>query len=157
MSKIITTHIAVRAPVDEVWDALTDLAGYGTWNPFIPSAAGTFSVGTRLRLTIQPPGSRAMAFQPWVTAVEQNHYIEWSGHLGLPGIFDGRHSFTLPPMASGRTLVQQAETFTGVLVHFAGSMLTNTRAGFALMNEALAARITGCSTHKLDDPSETGT
>ena len=142
MSKIITTHLTVNAPVDHLWEVLTDLADYRTWNPFITAAAGTFTLGERLELTIQPPGGRAMAFKPWVTAVEQHHYIEWLGHLGLPGIFDGRHSFTLTPMAGGRTLLQQSETFTGVLIPFAGSTLARTRAGFIAMNEALAQQNT---------------
>jgi hypothetical protein len=138
MSKIITTHLTVNAPVEDLWETLTDLAGYRTWNPFIIAAAGAITVGERLDLTIQPDGGRAMAFKPWVTAVEQHHYIEWLGRLALPGIFDGRHSFTLTPLTGGRTLIQQSETFTGVLIPFTGAMLARTRAGFAAMNEALA-------------------
>ena len=142
MSKIITTHITVNAPVEDLWETLTDLAGYRTWNPFIIAAAGAITVGERLDLTIQPDGGRAMAFKPWVTAVEQHHYIEWLGRLALPGIFDGRHSFTLTPMAGRRTFVQQSETFTGVLTPVAGSIFTRSRAGFLAMNEALARRTT---------------
>jgi hypothetical protein len=155
MSKIITTHLAVSAPVEDVWEALTDLAGYRSWNPFITAAAGTISVGQRLDLTIQPPGGRAMAFKPWVTAVEQHRYLEWLGRLALPGIFDGRHSFTLTAMAGGRTLVQQSETFTGVLIPFTGSLLARTRAGFVTMNEALAQQTTRSETHRFDDPPNT--
>lgn len=140
MSKIITTHLTVNAPVEDVWATLTDLGGYRTWNPFITAAAGTISVGERLDLTIQPPAGRAMRFKPRVTAVEQQRYIEWLGHLALPGIFDGRHSFTLTPIAGERTLIQQSETFTGVLIPFTGSMLARTRAGFVAMNEALGLR-----------------
>jgi hypothetical protein len=79
-----------------------------------------------------------MTFKPWVTAVEEGRYLEWLGHLGMPGLFDGRHSFSLTPLPSGRTLLQQSETFTGVLVPFAGSMLTRIHAGFEAMNQALA-------------------
>ena len=143
MSKIITTHLMVNAAVDTVWQALTDLAGYHRWNPFITTAAGTIKVGERLDLTIQLPGSRAMTFTPWVTAVEQHHYLEWLGRLVLPGIFDGRHSFTLTHRAGGRTLIQQSETFSGALIPFAGSTLARTRAGFVAMNEALAQQATG--------------
>ena len=142
MSKIITTHLTVSAPVDDVWKTLTDLGGYRSWNPFITAAAGTIIVGERLDLTIQPPGGRAMRFRPWVTALDQHHYVEWLGHLALPGIFDGRHSFTLTPMAGRRTFVQQSETFTGLLTPVSGSMLTRTRAGFIAMNQALAQRTT---------------
>ena len=143
MSKIITTHLMVNADVDTVWRTLTDLAGYHRWNPFITAAAGNLTVGERLDLTIQLPGSRAMIFTPWVTAVEQHHYLEWLGRLVLPGIFDGRHSFTLTPRAGGRTLLQQSETFSGAMIPFTGSTLARTRAGFVAMNEALAQQATG--------------
>lgn len=152
MRRTITTHLTVNAPIEDVWDTLTDLGGYRLWNPFITAAAGTISDGQRLDLTIQPPGARAMRFKPWVTAVEQHRYFEWLGHLALPGIFDGRHSFTLTPMTGGRTLLQQSETFTGLLTPFTGSMLARTRAGFDAMNEALAQATTRVATPRLDDP-----
>jgi hypothetical protein len=140
MSKIITTHLTISAPVEDLWKTLTDLPAYLAWNPFITAASGTIGAGQRLDLTIQPPGGRALGFKPWVTAVEQHRYIEWLGHLALPGIFDGRHSFTLTPMTRGRTLIQQSETFTGVLTPFTGSLPDRTRAGFVAMNDALARR-----------------
>jgi hypothetical protein len=138
MSKIITTHLTVNARAEDVWATLTDLASYNTWNPFITNACGTVAVGERVDLTIQPPGGRAMAFRPWVTAVEEHRYLEWLGRLAMPGIFDGRHSFTLTPMGVNRTLVQQSETFTGALVPFTGHLLARTQAGFVAMNEGLA-------------------
>jgi hypothetical protein len=141
MSKIITTHLTVTASAHDVWATLTDLAGYRTWNPFITNAAGTVVVGERLDLTVQPPGGRAMAFRPWVTAVEEHRYLEWLGRLAMPGIFDGRHSFKLTPMGASRTLVQQSETCTGALVPFTGHLLARTQAGFVAMNEALAMQI----------------
>ena len=152
MSKIITTHLTMNAPVESVWEILTNLGDYHTWNPFITSGAGTINVGERLQLTIQPPGSRAMTFKPWVTTVEPHRYFEWLGRLGLPGIFDGRHSFTLTPMAGDRTLIQQSETFTGVLIPFTGSTLARTRAGFVAMNEALARPSTTSATDRLQEP-----
>jgi hypothetical protein len=138
MGKIITTHVTINAPVDAVWQALTHLDGYRRWNPFITAASGVLAVGQRLQLTITPPGSRSMTFRPWVTAVDDHRYIEWLGRLGMPGIFDGRHSFTLTPTASGRTLLQQSETFSGALIPFSGATLGRTEAGFEEMNEALA-------------------
>ncbi len=140
MSKLITTHLTVDGPVEQIWQTLTDLEGYADWNPFITAAGGVMSVGQRLNLRMQPPGRRAMTFKPWVTAVEEHRYLEWLGRLGMPGLFDGRHSFSLTPLSGGRTLLQQSETFTGVLIPFAGSILTPTRVGFEAMNEALARK-----------------
>ena len=34
-------------------------------HPFTTAATGTVCIGERLHLTIQPLGSRAMAFRPW--------------------------------------------------------------------------------------------
>ncbi len=140
MSGIITTHTTVAATVEDTWMTLTDLAGYARWNPFIIAAAGDVRVGERLDLIILPPGGRATVSRPWVTAVEPPRYLEWLGRAVLPGVFDGRHSFTLTAMPGGRTLLQQSATFTGVLVPFAEGVLNRTRAGFMAMNEAVTRR-----------------
>jgi len=145
MSKIVTTHLTVRAPAEDIWKTLTDLDEYRSWNPFLTEAAGTIKVGERLKLTMQVPGGHAMTVRPWVTAVEDHRYLEWLGRLGLPGLLDGRHSFSLTPLPGGRTLLQQSETFTGVLVPLTGSVPTRTRAGFDAVNEALALRTTRIS------------
>ena len=137
MSKIITTHLTLNTPVEQVWTTLTALDEYHHWNPFITSAAGVLEVGERLDITIQPPGARPMRFTPWVTAIESHRYFEWLGRLVVPGVFDGRHSFTLTPLTGGRTLLQQSETFSGALVPFSRSVLARTRDGFNAMNLAL--------------------
>ena len=140
VSKILTTHLTVPASAEDVWETLIDLDGYGSWNPFITNGAGTIDVGQRLHLTMQLSDARPMTFKPWVTAVERHRYLEWLGRLGLPGLFDGRHSFTLTPLSGGRTLIQQSETFTGLLVPFTGAVLPRTRAAFDAMNQALSQR-----------------
>ncbi len=80
-----------------------------------------------------------MSFAPTVTAVDEGRNLEWLGHLGVPGLFDGRHSFTLEPVDPDRTRLTQAERFTGCLVPFTGGLLRRTATGFAAMNHAIAA------------------
>lgn len=155
MSQTITTTVTVKAPPRDVWDVLVDLPGHRHWNPFITAAAGTLEVGQRLHLTIQPPGGRPMSFKPTVIEVEPHTRLEWLGRLGLPGIFDGRHSFVLTPLQGERTLVQHSETFSGALVPFVGSMLDRTRAGFVAMNEALASHV--ATSRTVDGAPERGT
>src|SRR5262245_3316171 len=134
----VTTEIA--APVEAVWAQLTDTGSFPSWNPFIQSLTGTLAVGSRLEVRIAPPNGRPMTFRPTVTAVEEGRHLEWLGRLVLPGVFDGRHSFTLEPVEGG-TRLTQAETFTGILVPLFGSTLTKTEEGFRAMNEALRARV----------------
>jgi hypothetical protein len=133
----VTTEIA--APAEVVWKQLTDTASFGSWNPFIPSLEGKLSVGEKLVVRIAPPGGKPMTFRPTVTVVEEARHLEWLGRLLFPGVFDGRHSFTLEPTAGG-TRFTQAEEFSGVLVPLTGAILSKTEAGFRRMNEALKAR-----------------
>ena len=142
MSRIIRTHLTVDASVETVWQTLLHLPGYRAWNPFITAAGGDVAVGERLDLIIEPPGGRPLHLKPWVTALQPPHYLEWLARLGMPGVLDGRHSFTLTRMAGARTLLQQSETFTGMLVPVTGALRTQTRAGFIAMNAALAEEAT---------------
>lgn len=138
--KQLHTEIHVDAPPAVVWDVMNDLAAYPQWNPFVVSAAGTLAVGERLTVRLQPPGGRAATFRPVVTAVEPGRAFEWLGHLGVPGLFDGRHRYDLQPERGGTRFVQ-SEEFRGVLVPLmARSLDTGIRQGFEAMNRALARR-----------------
>lgn len=139
MDKIVTTHVVASARIGAVWETLIDLDGYRNWNPYITDAAGTVDVGQRLTLTVQPSHGRPQTCKPWVTAVEQHRYVEWLSRTGLPGVLDTRHSVKLTSMmGGGRTLIQQSATFTGVMLPFAGALLSRSRDDFTAMNEALA-------------------
>lgn len=134
----VTTEI--NAPAEVVWAQLTDTAAFAEWNPFMPSLDGSLAEGERLAVRITPPGTKGMTFRPTVTAAEENRKLEWLGRFLVPGLFDGRHAFTVEPTATGCTLTQE-ETFTGVLVPLMASTLAKTEEGFRQMNEALKERV----------------
>ena len=135
------TEITIDATPERVWEILTDLPSYRSWNPFVIASAGRVAVGQRLVNRLQPPGGRAVTFKPTVTIVEPTTTFEWLGRLGLPGIFDGRHRFDLEPTADGGTRLTHREFFRGLLVPlFRSSLDTTTKRGFELMNEALKER-----------------
>jgi hypothetical protein len=138
----LRTEIEIDAPIEAVWETLTDLAAYPDWNPFIVSAEGRVAVGERLTNRLQPPGGKAMTFKPTVIVVEPGVAFEWLGRLGLPGIFDGRHRFDLTPSEKCGTVLTQSEQFSGILVRvMRRSLDTQTIAGFEAMNAALKARV----------------
>ena len=139
--KRIETQADLPAMPAAVWKQLTDTASVGSWNPFITSLSGELAVGERLRVRIAPVGGRPMTFTPRVTVVEPDCRLEWLGTVGVPGLFDGRHSFTLTPWGKAGTRLVQAEEFSGALVPFAGTLLDKTEAGFRAMNAALLARL----------------
>lgn len=138
--KTIQLAIDIAAPIERVWAELSAISEYAEWNPFITECRGDLIPGNRLQVRIEPPGGRAMSFRPTVTDVKAGRRFEWLGRLGLPGVFDGRHSFELEPLAEGGTRLIQTERFSGVLVPLFATVLRPTRAGFQMMNEAVRER-----------------
>jgi hypothetical protein len=139
--KQLHTQIEIGASARRVWELLTDFASYPEWNPFIRSIRGRPVPGERLEARIEPPGGRGMNFKPKVLSAKPNRELRWLGHLLVPGLFDGEHSFTIEPLEEGRVRFVQREAFRGLLVPlFARSLETNTHRGFEEMNRALKER-----------------
>jgi hypothetical protein len=139
--KQLHTEIEIDAPAERVWGVLTDFASYPQWNPFIRQISGEPSTGERLEVRLEPPESRGITLRPKVLSAEPNHQLRWLGHLLVPGLFDGEHSFTIEPFAENRVRFVQSEAFTGLLIPLlARSLDNNTRRGFEEMNRALKER-----------------
>ena len=62
---------------------------------------------------MEPPGRRAMTFEPTVVALAQERELRWRGRLLVPGLFDGEHAFRLEEWARGCRF-HQTERFSGV-------------------------------------------
>ncbi len=139
--KELRTEIEIAASPETVWAILTDFAAFPQWNPFIREASGEQKVGGKLRIRVVPSGGKGIVFKPTVLAFETNRELRWRGRLGIPGLFDGEHGFTLEPVEGGRTRLTQGEVFTGVLVPLlARSLDDGTKKGFEAMNLALKER-----------------
>jgi len=136
----IETATDIAAPAGAVWRVLIDFAAYPDWNPFIRRLQGEPVVGTRLEVTLQPPGSGAMSFKPTVLVAEPGRELRWRGRVLVPGLFDGEHAFRLEPAPSGCRF-HHDESFSGLLVPLFGGMLAKTEQGFGAMNEALKRRV----------------
>ncbi|MGD0079089.1 MAG: SRPBCC domain-containing protein [Methanoregula sp.] len=139
--KELRSEIEIQVSAEKVWQLLTDFTSFPRWNPFIRRARGNILVGERLEVTIQPSGTRGMIFRPTVLKAEPNRELRWSGHLLVPGLFDGEHIFTIEPLETDRVRFIQREIFTGLLVPlFALGLDTDTRRSFEEMNKALKFR-----------------
>jgi len=139
--KQLHTQIEIDAPAKRVWEVLTDFASYPQWNPFIRHIRGRLAAGERLRARLAPPGGRAMTFKPKVLTAAPERELRWVGHLLLPGLFDGEHSFLIETLEENRVRFVQREAFDGLLVPlFSRSLESNTQRGFEQMNQALKER-----------------
>jgi hypothetical protein len=141
MASELRTEIDIGASAERVWAVLTDFASFADWNPFIRRLEGEATEGGKLAVRLEPPGGRGMTFRPTVTRVDANREFRWLGHVGLPGVFDGEHIFSIEAADGGKARFVQRERFTGVLAPLILRMVRDsTLRGFEAMNQALKER-----------------
>ncbi len=137
----IRTSVDINATPEAVWSVLTDFDAYPEWNPFIRSISGTLAQGEQLDVNLGASGKKPMSFTPVVTAVTPGEGFAWLGHLGMKGIFDGRHQFQLSESGTG-TRLDHFEEFSGVLSAVVLAAIgSSTSRGFEEMNQALKDRV----------------
>ena len=135
--KNIQTEILINTDITKAWDVLMNFDNYPKWNPFITSISGEPKLGSRLTVSIKPPGGKGMTFKPNILTLEANKEFRWKGKLGINGIFDGEHYFILESVDKDITKFIHGEKFSGLLVPFVRKMLDKTQKGFLLMNESI--------------------
>jgi hypothetical protein len=147
MSKHFASEIDIAASPAQVWRVLIDLPGYQEWNPFIVRAEGRAEVGHRLSLRMQPAVGRAVTLRPKVLESRAGSRLRWLGRLGVRGLLDAEHCFTIESRDQGGVRLRQAETFGGLLVPFvARSLDRGTLPAFHAMNAALKQRVEQAAT-----------
>jgi hypothetical protein len=145
----LTTFVDIDAPPERVWDVLTDVPAYPTWNPFVVSAEGEFAVGQRLALRLPPLAAAfRVTLRPTVVEATPHRRLQFRlrlARLGIPGLFDSEQTLTITPRDGGVRLWEQAR-FSGLLVPLLTRSLNRDRSqAFSDMNAALKARIEGRS------------
>lgn len=134
----ICTDITIEAPINDVWDFLTDFEKYEKWNPFIKCIKGKFELNSKIEVYMQPPGMKGTRMNPVITKIEPVNEFRWIGNLWVKGIFDGEHAFRLEELENDRTRLIQCERFRGVLAPLILYLIGGkTREGFESMNLSL--------------------
>jgi hypothetical protein len=136
--KELRTEIIINASKTKVWEVFTNFEQYPEWNPFIKSIKGKITEGEKIQVQLTPPEAKGIIMKPIVLKFQKNKELRWLGHLLIPGLFDGEHTFELIDNGNGTTKFVQKEKFSGILVPFLKKLLDyNTKMGFELMNEKL--------------------
>ena len=140
MARVIERSVDIDAGAEAVWDVLSDLDDFHSWNPFMTTAKGELKVGTRPTITMSLPDAKPMTFSPTVLEVAEGKKVRWLGKVGFRGLFDGEHTLTIEPRAGGGVRFVNHERFSGLLVPFMGGMFRKAGRAFDEMNQALKAR-----------------
>ncbi|HWH36203.1 MAG TPA: SRPBCC domain-containing protein [Candidatus Limnocylindrales bacterium] len=140
-TRTIRSAIEIEAPLDLVWDVLTDFSSYPEWNPIVRRLRGRPRVGARITISSQPPGARALVHRPRVLAWSPPNELRWRTTVLSERLFTGEHGFRLDANGDNRVRFVQDETFHGLLVPLYSRLrLPAKRRGFSDLNEALRAR-----------------
>ena len=143
--------VDIQAPIEVVWQVMTDLARYPEWNPFVVGIApvdGAFAVGKDISLEVKwgrgggaktiervsrldaprPDGDARRAAMEYV-------FLGWLPRLAL---VRGSRLQALEQRAGGPTTYRTSERFTGLLAR--GVPLAKVQDGFERHAKALQAR-----------------
>jgi len=141
--RAIRSGLTIAATPERVWAILTDFARYREWNPFIRAVEGTVEVGSRLRVTIQPPTFEERVHHPIVVAVVPSRELRWRRHSFVALLGYAEHEFRIEPAGQGCRF-RQHELFSGLAMRFVGQEVWMAlRSGFEEMNAALKQRAEG--------------
>ena len=84
MTDKIEKTTLIRAPIDQVWRAISDHREFGTW--FKVDLDGPFVAGERSTGTTTYPGYEGYPWLAWVEAVDEPHLLsfEWTPGPDVP-------------------------------------------------------------------------
>jgi hypothetical protein len=141
----INSEIVLAASPERSWEVLTDFSKYPDWNPYLTRVEATFAPGEKVNFTlIDGNFSGPMELQARLGEIAPNEQFYWIGTLGIRGIYDTRHGFSLHPLENGDTLLRHYEEFRGLLAWLIPKReerIAHTLTSFKKMNQALQERL----------------
>ncbi len=135
----VTVQTVISAPRNEVWAALSDLSGFGTWNPLIVQVTDRLPTGWasarkegRTNLRLQGcelmPGDDitihvaleggTVPIDVTVSRAEREKQFGWRFVEKSRWLYRGEHVYRLEAADDGTTLLIDHEQFWGLLVPF---------------------------------------
>lgn len=137
MRELITT-INVSAPISQVWDILTDLENWPSWNPIVNKTSGSISMGSHVSVTMRGAnGKDAQSYAPVITKLEAPNYLRWRAKMMAEFLFTNDKVLELSS-DGGNTKIIHKELFSGWLVPlFWGKLSQGVTPLLDSMNEAL--------------------
>lgn len=112
--RCVRAEVDIDAPIDRVWRILTDLDGYGDWNPFTPRVESSLRIGDPVHLHVRLVGERAMHRVERVTR-NAPYILGWDMKMGARFLLYAERVQVLTPIDAYRTHYMTEDCFTGWL------------------------------------------
>lgn len=114
-SREVSGRSEIEAPIDAVWQALTDFERYSEWNTFCPKAETDLKVGSPIKMHVVMPGRPSSVRTEWINLVEPGKTVCWGMHLGHPILLCANRWQMLRELDKDRTEYLTVDYFSGLL------------------------------------------
>ncbi len=110
----VRAEVEIDAPIEEVWQILTDVDGYAEWNPFTPDVKTTLELGTPVEMQVRLVGNFLITRTESITR-NAPFALGWDMQMGTPSILYAERVQQLTTIEGGRTRYISEDTFSGWL------------------------------------------
>lgn len=112
----LKTEIELSAPIERVWQVLTDFEHWQEWNPMVNQVSGNAALGSRLNITMcGSKGKDAMKYQATILEATPPRGLRWRATMMGGLMFTNDRVFELTEKNGVTTLVNKEE-FSGLMV-----------------------------------------
>ena len=111
--------VDIYAPAGLVWDILTDLDGYGLWNPFCVSAVSTLEIGAPIEMVLADYSGSGGTFPntEYVCAVIPERLLSWELRATADSPRAARRDQVIDTVADNHCRYYSTDAFLGELAH----------------------------------------
>ena len=131
-----SSTIDIDAPPALVWDVLTDLTSWPTWNTTVVRTEGEVRLGAKVAVTVTANPGRT--FPVTVTEMDPPRRMVWRGGMPL-GLFSGTRTYSLTTDGDSTTFAME-ESYSGVMAPLITRSIPDLAASFDEFAACLKAR-----------------
>lgn len=136
----IEHRIGVQAPAEVIWEVISDLGSWETWNTLYPKASGEIRIGSVLDVTLALPGQSPQQIRPTVLEWVPNEQLHWRLTM-LGGLVRTIRYFEIETLAEESCIVSNGEIIGGLIGPRLGKRMARTiYRAFVELDDALKAR-----------------
>ncbi|MEP4473823.1 MAG: SRPBCC domain-containing protein [Lentilitoribacter sp.] len=113
----IESEIEIAAPVDKVWQVVTEIEKWSDFNSAINASTGIVSLGSAHSVTMrgENPGEVGPQYAPKIISFDEGKSYRWRAVMGAGIIFTNDKVFELQATDDG-TLLKQTEVSNGMML-----------------------------------------
>jgi hypothetical protein len=140
MAVKLERRIGINAPDEIVWEILSDIPGWASWNPIHPRAQGVIRIGDRWDLDLALPGQPVRTINPVILDWAPYDHIHWRLDLQRGWVRTIRY-LEIEKMGEENVIFSNGEFYDGWLGRSAARRIRRPLLdGFEALNEAMKAK-----------------